>query len=189
MTVRDQNPSPIIWTAEALPSVISLTALPPGLADPAFRLPILSFDAATANDGQYILLSHRDTELRIHLDEAGAEPPAVLLPLDKLFEVRATSAIRAWRGLTGRSPGPNPAALSPARRDRLILALRALDGRLMGATHREIAIVLFGFDEAGESDWISHDLRDRTARLVCFGLAMMNGGYRRLLLHPYRRQS
>jgi hypothetical protein len=29
-------------------------------------------------------------------------------------------------------------------------------------------------------------LRDRTARLVRLGVALMNGGYRRLLLHPYR---
>jgi hypothetical protein len=67
-----------------------------------------------------------------------------------------------------------------------VLALRALDGRLDGATHREIAAALFGANAVPERDWISHELRDRTARLVRLGIAMMNGGYRRLLLHPYR---
>ena len=43
--------------------------------------------------------------------------------------------------LAGRNPGPNPAALPKTRRDRLILALRALDGRLTDATYREIASV------------------------------------------------
>ena len=101
-------------------------------------------------------------------------------------KVRATAAIRLWRGLAGRNPGPNPAALPKARRDRLILALRALDGRLDDATYREIASALFG--DAGVSDrgWKSHDLRDRTIRLVRFGLGMMRSGYRRLLLYPYR---
>jgi hypothetical protein len=67
-----------------------------------------------------------------------------------------------------------------------VLALRALDGRLDGATHREIAAALFGANAVPERGWISHELRDRSARLVRLGVAMMNGGYRRLLLHPYR---
>ena len=72
---------------------------------------------------------------------------------------------------------------------RLVLALRALDGRLDDATYREIATALYG--EAGVSDrgWKSHDLRDRTIRLVRFGLGMMRSGYRRLLLYPYRHRS
>ena len=36
--------------------------------------------------------------------------------------------------------------------------------------------------------WKTHDLRDRTIRLVRFGFDMMRGGYRSLLLHPYRRR-
>jgi hypothetical protein len=91
--------------------------------------------------------------------------------------------------MRGRPPGPNPAALSEPRRNRLILALRALDGRLDNATHRQIAEALFGADAVRKRDWISHDLRDRTARLVRLGIAMMKGGYRRLLLHPYRGRS
>ena len=77
-----------------------------------------------------------------------SEAPAVLLPLDQFFEIRAIAAIRLWRGLTGRNPGPNPGALPKARRDRLILALRALDGRHEDATYREIAGVLFGSADA-----------------------------------------
>lgn len=116
------------------------------------------------------------------------EPSAVVLPLDRLFEIRATAAIRLWRGLTGRNPGPNPAALSKPRRDRLILALRALDGRQHHASYREIARVLFGASNVPDRGWKTHDLRDRTIRLVRFGFDMMRSGYRRLLLHPYRRR-
>jgi hypothetical protein len=122
----------------------------------------------------------------LRVESAGADPSAVLLPFDDLFEVRVAAALRLWRVLKGRQPGTNPAALTEARRKRLVHALRALDGRLDGATHREIAAALFGADAVPERDWISHELRDRTARLVRLGMAMMKGGYRRLLLHPYR---
>lgn len=124
--------------------------------------------------------------LRIHLHAGGARSPAALLPFDDLFDIRVTAALRLWRALNGRDPGPSPAALSSARRARLTLALRALDGRLSGATHREIADVLFGASDISKRDWIEHPMRDQTARLVRLGVGMMKGGYRRLLLHPYR---
>src|SRR6202011_5544319 len=114
---------------------------------PNFRLPPLSLAPSPAAGNGERLVERRDAVFRVHIDEAGAEPPAVLLPLDQLFEIRATAAIRLWRGLSGRNPGPNPAALSKARRDRLILALRALDGRLEDASYREIARALFGAGE------------------------------------------
>lgn len=168
--------------------MIALTELPTDLGGPSFQLSPLPLGSSVAADGPEHLVAHRGTVFRVHLNEAGIAPSAVLLPLDQFFESRATAAIRLWRGLAGRNPGPNPAALPKTRRDRLILALRALDGRLADATYREIASVLFG--EAGLSDrgWKSHDLRDRTIRLVRFGLGMMRSGYRRLLLYPYRRR-
>jgi hypothetical protein len=146
----------------------------------------LSLDPILAADGDNYVIERLGVEMRVHLDSGGAHPPAVLLPFDDLFEVRVAAALRLWRALNGRRPGPNPAALSEARRNRLVLALRALDGRLDGATHRAIATALFGANAVPERDWISHELRDRTARLVRLGVAMMSGGYRRLLLHPYR---
>ena len=168
-----------------LPSVIAVTSLPSGLADPRYRLSGRSNDLVVADEGE-VVLERGGAVVRLHV-EAGAEPPAALLPFDELFEIRAMAAIRAWRAVTGRSVGANPAALPAQRRDRLILALRALDGRLDGAKHREIAGVIFGGGEISKRDWISHDLRDRTARTVRLGVTMMKVGHRRLLLHPYRR--
>lgn len=181
--------SKILWAPRALPSVIALTSISADLADPKFQLPPLSLSPAFAAEGTDRLVERGGAVLRVHLDAAGAEPPAVLLPLDQLFEIRAAAAIRLWRGLTGRKPGPNPATLSKARRDRLVLGLRALDGRLEGASYREIAGVLFGVADVSKRGWKTHDLRDRTIRLVRFGFDMMEGGYRLLLLYPYRRRS
>jgi hypothetical protein len=108
------------------------------------------------------------------------------LPLDRLFELRASAALRLWRALTGRAAGRDPATLSAPRRDRLVLALRALDARLDQASYREIAAAFFGAARVPKSGWKTHDLRDRTVRLVRLGFATMEDGYRRLLLHPFR---
>jgi hypothetical protein len=124
---------------------------------------------------------------RLHVVEDPSGGTCVLLPLDRLFEVRAAAALRLWRGLAGRRLGRRrPATLPAARRDRLVLALRALDGRLAEASYREIAEALFGATRLPERGWKTHDLRDRTVRLVRRGIAMMQGGYRRLLRYPFR---
>lgn len=180
------DPDAALWTAEALPSVVALTGLPPGLAHPEPKPQPLARDSIVAAQGNDYLIERLGAEFRVHLVDGDTQPTAVLLPLDRLFEVRVAAALRLWRALKGRQPGRNPATLSEARRKRLVLALRALDGRLEGATHRQIAAALFGAGALPERDWISHDLRDRTARLVRLGVALMSGGYRRLLLHPYR---
>ena len=112
----------------------------------------------------------------------------MLIPLDQLFDIRAAAATVLWRALIGRAAGRNPPTLTRARRQRLILGLRALRGRRAGATYREIATELFGAEKMPKSGWETHDLRGRTIRLVEFGTEMMEGGYRRLLLHPYRRR-
>ena len=65
-------------------------------------------------------------------------------------------------------------------------ALRALDGRNEGKTYRAIAEGIFGKKRIPEHAWKTHDLRNRTIRLVQRGLALMWGGYRDLL-RPRRK--
>jgi hypothetical protein len=131
----------------------------------------------------------RDVEHRFWLREppvVGA-PYAAELPFDGDFAVRAYASHRFWRALNGRSPGPPLHQLSAQRRQRLVLALRALDGRLDGGTYREIAETLFGAKRIPERAWKTHDVRNRTIRLVQSGLALMRGGYRALLRGPHRK--
>ena len=177
-----------LWTPAALPSVITLTEQPTDIADPKFSLPASAVDIATGSGDADRVIEHHGTTIRVHLPENVAGQPAVLLPLDQLFEIRASTAVRLWRSITRRNPGRDPAALPKARRDRLILGLRALDGRLENASYRDIAAALFHAPDVTGPAWKSHDLRDRAIRLVKFGLGMMRGGYRSLLLHPYRRR-
>jgi hypothetical protein len=145
-------------------------------------------DLRRASDGWHAVLRIRGAEYRLWL----AGPPAMsmsyaaVLPLDPDFEVRAHAARRLWRAINGRVPGPAFHELSPQRRERLILAIRALDGRMDGGTYRAIAEVLFGKKRIPERAWKTHDLRNRTIRLVQSGVALMRGGYRELL--RYRRK-
>ena len=126
--------------------------------------------------------------MRVRKSVSADQSVAVLLPLDQLFDIRAAAALRLWRSLTGRKPGPDPGALTKERRNRLILALRALDARLEKASYPDIASALFDTSPISKRDWISHELRDQTGRLVRLGFSMMRGGYRQLLLYPYRRR-
>ena len=188
---RNLNPAQrgaVLWTAQTLPSVVTLRKAPDGLADPRLELDSRSLQSILAIDDEDQVVELRGAHLRIHRDDKVGGPIAVLLPLDQLFDIRAAAALRLWRALTGRTPGPDLGVLTPERRSRLILALRALDGRLARATYPEIAAVLFDTEPISKRDWISHELRDQTGRIIRLGFSMMRGGYRRLLLHPYRRR-
>jgi hypothetical protein len=177
------------WAPYALPTVIALTNLPTDLADPQFGLAANALRPLSgAGDRDHIIIAHGGAPLRVHIDAASGEPGAVVLPLDKLFDIRVAAALRLWRHVSGRTLGPDPAALSRARRDRLILGLRALDGRQQNASYRAVADALFNAGAIPSHGWKTHDLRDRTIRLARFATGLMQGGYRRLLLHPYRRR-
>lgn len=136
-----------------------------------------------APDGWHAVLNLRGVEHRVWFKEAPlvAVTYAVELPFDRDFEFRADAGRRLWRALNGRPLGAPLHAFSESRRRRLALALRALDGRMDGSTYREIAEVLFGAMRISERDWPTHDLRNRTIRLVQSGFALMRGGYRALL--------
>ena len=165
-----------------------MTTAPAGAADLKLQLSTETLRPLNSpGDGEHIIRV-RETVFRVNAPRiTGGTPVAVLLPLDRLFDIRANAALRFWRSLTGRNPGRNPAYLSRARRDRLILALRALDGRRAKASYHQIAEVVLSVRNLKGSVWKSHDVRDRTIRLARYGQKLMNGGYRLLLLHPYRR--
>jgi len=66
--------------------------------------------------------------------------------------------------------------------ERLGFILQALDGRIAGASYREIAISWFGADRV-RYDWDdgSQYLKNRIRRAVARGEKLVNGGYRRFL--------
>ncbi len=88
--------------------------------------------------------------------------------------------MRLWRLLRGK-PGGGGARLSNVRRKRMAATLRALDGRLNGASYRDIAQRLYDRKRLDSEPWKTASLRTVTIRLVAAGLAMMRGEYRELL--------
>lgn len=161
--------------------------MPPGLAHTETRTVTLDSASVVAADCSEWLIDYNGNVARVHALSATTDQPlCAVLIMDEMFLVRLAAARRLWKCLNGRKPGTDPARLSSRHRARLILALRALDGRLDGATYRELAIAFFGAKRVGERGWKTNDLRDRTIRAVNLGEHLMQGGYRQLLRHPYR---
>lgn len=156
-------------------------------------LPLADLASASirkAADGWHAVVRLQGAQHRLWLKEApqASASYAVELPLDADYEIRAHASLRLWRAISGHPPGPSFHQLSTQQRERLALALRALDGHLEGASYRTIAEVLFGKKRIAEHGWKTHDLRSRTIRLVQAGLALMRGGYRALLRPPSRKE-
>jgi hypothetical protein len=183
----------VFWAPEALPTVVPVSQALPSSLGTSLPLDLNALSGGEirhAPDGWHALLRMHGAEHRLWLKE----PPlttstyAVDLPLDGDFEMRAHAARRLWRELNGKPPGPPFHALSSQRRQRLALALRALDARMDGNTYRVIADVLFGAKRIPERAWKTHDLRNRTIRLVQSGFALTRGGYRELLRQSRRKK-
>ncbi len=140
-----------------------------------------------APDGWHAVVPLGDAIHRLCLPARGSLL-AVERPRDAYFDVPMQGAHRLWSGLEERPLGPPLPTLSLQRRQRLSLAMRALDGWTEGNTYRAIAEGLFGKDRVPDRAWKTHDLRNRTIRLVQSGFALMRGGYRNLLRQARRKK-
>ncbi|QOZ32769.1 DUF2285 domain-containing protein [Bradyrhizobium sp. CCBAU 53421] len=146
-------------------------------------LDLTAGEVRRAVDGWHAVLRIAAVDHRIWSKDApvvGASFAAEL-PFDGDFGARAYAARRLWRAINGRAPGPPFHTLSKQRRERLSAAIRALDAHSAGRSYRVIAEALFGQKRIPDRAWKTHDLRNRTIRLVKGGLALMRGGYRKLL--------
>ena len=143
--------------------------------------------AQRGSEGEYWLVNTPHGSLRLTLIDGtnGSHPAAVIVPLDANFPARAAAAARLWRVAMSRPSRRSSDPISSQRRQRLSLILRALDAHQCGESYRDIARALFGETRIPTgSAWKTHDLRDRTIRLVRKGLRLMRGGYLDLLRHP-----
>ncbi len=183
-----ENPA-ILWTVTSLPTVTVVAATPETIRRTDTDCVTFDRGSITAHDDHEHLITIGSDAFHVHvLSEFKASGLSTVLPMDDLFDVRLTAARRLWLALNARKLPPNPARLTKQQRDRYILALRALDGKLANASYREIATVLFGAKRIVGRGWKTHDLRDRTIGLWELGRDMMEGGYRQLLVYPYRKR-
>lgn len=154
------------------------------------RAGLASGSIRQAPDGWHAVLRIQGAQHHLWLKEAPqlGISYAAELPLDADFAIRAHASHRLWRAINGRPPGPPFHQLSAQRRERLALALRALDAHMDGASYREIAEALYGRKRISEGAWKTSEFRSGTIRLVRAGLGLMRGGYRRLLRPPSRKK-
>jgi hypothetical protein len=188
----DERPdrTPPVWLPHLAPAVVLLAPAPAGFreARSIVRLPQIFLHAAS--DGEYRVVSSPLDRTPVVLigGATAATPVAAVIPLDQNFPARADAALRLWQALAEQSVSAAD-SLTPSRRRRLVLVLRALDARLAGEAYRTIAQGLFGERRVPSgASWKTHDLRDRTIRLVRTGLHLMRGGYLELLTHRCRRR-
>ena len=182
--------APLVWLPQLDPATVLLVpATEPFTGSRSLRS-LTPIFRRQANDGEHWIITDAQGRFPLLLS-AGIEPDtpvASVIPLDGNFAARADAALRLWRLLTGQRYRP-PDPLTRLQRQQLVLALRALDGHLAGATYREIAEILFGTSRVPTgAPWKTHDLRGRTIRLVRTGLKLMRGGYLDLLRSIRRRR-
>lgn len=180
----------MIWSAEADTSAVLLAQMPALLPTVDNFYSELREPAARADEdegGRHFLFKAGGQAIRI-VQLAGVPPEtplAALVPLDPDGFDRTEAIERLLRALLGRTV-PDDRRLTPQQKRRQRHMLQATDGRINGATYRDIAGVIFGVDRIASEPWKTSALRDATTALVKDGLAMINGGYRTLLRHRRR---
>lgn len=178
----------MFWSAEADTSAVLLAQAPLILPTAGNLYPALRQPAARSDeDGTHFLFEAAGQSIRL-LRLSGVPPDiplAALVPLDGDGFDRIQAIDRLLRALLGRTVR-NDGRLTPQQKRRQRHMLQATDGRMNGATYRDIACVLFGVERVASEPWKTSALRDVTTALVRDGLAMIAGGYRALLRHRRR---
>ncbi|MEQ1516446.1 MAG: DUF2285 domain-containing protein [Usitatibacteraceae bacterium] len=113
------------------------------------------------------------------------EKLAALIPLDGDALGRIEALTRFCSAQQERAIPPDT-RLTAQQRRRLRLMIQAIDGRANRATYREIAQTIYGASRVADMPWKTSPLRDSAIALVRDGMAMVGGGYRRLLRHRRR---
>lgn len=187
---RRADAADVVWSWRHDPSLAILAAAPPD-GDGGITLESLGpVGDLRAPEGRHVALSAAGGVSRA-LVVGGADddaPLAAVVPLDGLAEERIDAALRLCRAVARGEPPAAPDRFTKQRRARLKLVLRALDAHLEGLGYRGIARRLFGGRVPDDAAWKTHSLRSFTIRLVAEGLALMRGGYLRLLRPDRRRR-
>jgi hypothetical protein len=136
------------------------------------------------DQGTYCTASMKSNTWRIHVADGLADDDriAIAIPVDKFARRRVVVADRFIVDLKAKS-AETPKRLSASdRADRFHASvLQALDGAAAGATHRQIAVAIYGQRRVSASWTPDGDLRARIRYFLKRGSALVNGGYRKLI--------
>ncbi|MDE2166273.1 MAG: DUF2285 domain-containing protein [Alphaproteobacteria bacterium] len=178
-----------MWRADSDPAVVTVEAAAASINDPdafdVMRLASPVLVLKRRNGVEHLLIGDGFCQVRLDVARGTVLNGPVCFRYDlsgaaavdaKLLTLRRLIALMRLHRF--------PQALVPANRRarRWMMALRAWDARATGASHREIAVALFG-QATVDADWngASAYLRCRVQRLIRLGETLVHGGYRRLL--------
>ncbi len=179
----------LLWAADIDPAILSVSAVPgdpadPDHVDPAVLAPWLTLVTDLAGREQAVLSDGRH-HLRLDLERGSLADGAVILHYHLhgvasaepgLLSLRRFLDLIRHRRFAAHLFPPDP------RIDRWLLTLRVHDAIAAGASHREIAIALYGEERVG-SGWLgeAESLRLRVRRLARDARGLAAGGWRALL--------
>ena len=189
LTAREARP---VWRADIHPQVLKARSVASAADADSFDLARWASIATLIVDGQtsHLLLNDGHHALRLDVDgePLTAGPVRLHFALNGFASLSAPlSTLLRLRQMMKTGAIGKPSAISPFRRARDVLLLRAWDGHRTGASQREIGRALFG-EERVDQEWDGHSdsLRSRVRRLVRDARAMARGGYRVLLRRDRR---
>ena len=132
---------------------------------------------------QHLVLRAHGVALQIEIDGADVIRGPVNLVLHAAHQRLRRAGrqlIMVDRFLSGTAPRSPPKPIWTSQARKLRDAIIALDGRAAGASHREVASVIYGQAKV-ESQWGPAGLRDLVRRDLDRGLKLAMGGYRDVL--------
>ena len=173
----------LFWLHAECASVIMLATATAVTASSAFSLSSLSgfTNYRQAMDGLHLLVKENGYKFQLYVSSNGdwKENLHLNIPMNGRERLRCEVTGRFCRFYNGEKP------LHIRRRggvhQRLRDYLRVLDGRLAGATYREITEVLLGARRMRDEVWKTSSARGVTIRLIKQANALMAGGYEALL--------
>lgn len=175
----------VCWDPQQCPHVIPLVTAPQVLEIIAAVRPPVTSTTVAGLDGRHVLISDGTRHLQLLIRAAAGLDNNRLLTealVNPEYLAPRMTSLMCFNDLMS-SGRLNPRFFPPEPRGRrLSLSLRALDGLLQGARHRDIASALYGRSRV-DADWTDprQHLRDATRRAVARGRALMSGGYLELL--------
>ena len=132
---------------------------------------------------RHLILPNAAGDIRVTLSSKMDGPLGLHLPLDRDLHIRLAATERLRRHILGLACGPPPLLLTHLQQQRLLIMLRAWDGRASGASARELAAVLIDARVAsyGAALWSDSRQRRQIGRWLSDARKLIEGGYLGLL--------
>lgn len=175
----------VVWSPQSDPAVLFLTARPSFLPSSSNSLADRFAAGRDGPEGAYAGLPEHDLQLLFLPGISAHDQLAAVVPIDDDILDRIDALTRLARAWLQRPPLRDTRMTAEQRR-RFRLKLRAADGRMNGATYRDIAIAIYGAARIDTDPWKTSPLRDAVIAFAEAGLALIDGGYLHLLRHRRR---